>query len=250
MSLASKRPPRAWHHWTHRESSVVRLGWGHVPISHIAKQIDRTPRSVYRHAVEALGLDAGCPQGFEYVSHAARRTGFSRGTMNRILAWAHVKVRAAASMPGSKGHERIVEPSSVDGAVARWCATETLVQAGVRLGYSAFTIGRVLKSAASRDEIALPPHERGKQWRIERSLTDLAFGRHMAREGVIHAARRISVAPETMRRWLVEAGVPRPASGRWWLDPAVVTRIADAKRAADSKAFKPNPQKGVPRHGT
>lgn len=232
------RPKRAWHHWTEREDNVIRMHWGIRPATQIASEIDRAPKAVYRRGTE-LGLGAGAPQGFEYESHAAARAGYARGTFRRILQWANVHIRPAASLPGSVGHDKIVEPQDVDRAVAAWCACEDLEQAAARHGYSPCTIRLWLQEAASRGEIELPARARRKRWRIARSVIDAVVAQHAerrTRETGRDAAARVGVSWNTLRAWLAEAGAVRPSPSA--IDSAEVDRIVAAKRAAGSKAFR------------
>ena len=231
------RLARVWHHWTAHEDATLSMGWGIRPIQTIATDLKRTPNAVYKRAA-LLELGVGCPQGFEYVSDAAKRVGFHHTTLKNILRWASVFIRPAAARPGSKGRERIVEPSDVDVAVARWCACETIEQAGRRLGYSGCTVRRALLAAEKRGEISLGARH-GWNWRVPSAVVDKVFAIILEREDQVHAARRVGVSAVTLRTWLIAAGVPRGTSRtRWWVAPSAVDRVVAAKRATGTRAFR------------
>lgn len=80
-----------------------------------------------------LGLKRGreCPSGFEFISHAAVRAGFSRRTLKMILKWAGVALHE-----GPRQGDQIVSPKRVDRAVKLWLQTETVTAAAVRHGVS------------------------------------------------------------------------------------------------------------------
>lgn len=232
------RPRRASRHWTNREDDVIRMHWGIRPIEQIASEIERSALAVYNRGRE-LALGAGAPQGFEYESHAAARAGYDRGSFRRILQWANVHVRPAASIPGSVGHDHIVEPQDVDRAVAAWCACEHLEAAGQRHGYSPCTIRLWLEQAAKRGEIQLPPRAHRRWWRIPRTTIDMVVAQHTerrARETGRAAAERVGVSWNSLSKWLREAGCTRPSHNAVNSDD--VDRIVAAKRAAGSKAFR------------
>lgn len=219
--------------WTVKDRDTLLMMWGHHPQGEIAKALQRSPRAVFIRA-RGMGIGGACPQGFESLQRAADRCGFQVDTMRRVLNAARVKIRPAPTLLGNSYHV-LLEPSAVDAAVAAWCRLETLQQAGRRLRMDASVIRRHLLAAEARGEITLPPHSRGSYWRVPRETIDLAFS---IWEDGKEAATRIGVSWNTLRKWLYEAGVVRPAGRQWRVRRADVNAICDAKRAANSKAFR------------
>jgi hypothetical protein len=126
--------------WTPGDDLTLEALWGEgLRLSAVAKTLGRTPATVYWRA-QKLGLPLGVPDGFEYLSAAAERTGFTTGQLVRILREHGFKVRATlsrtAAEPRSRRHH-FVAPGDVDAAVKRWSSTETPEEAARRLGICA-----------------------------------------------------------------------------------------------------------------
>lgn len=126
--------------WSPSEDKQLILLWeSGLRLSAIAKQLGRPAHGVYNRALK-LGMQAGCPQGFEYLSAAMQRAGFnSTDQLRRVLKWAGVQVHMALSQPKTRHvswHHHYVDPTQVDEAVARWVRSETLVDAAKRHGIS------------------------------------------------------------------------------------------------------------------
>lgn len=123
--------------WTHADDEALRDLWDlGLRLSAISKQLNRTKATIYWRA-QKLGLPLGCPDGFEHLTAAADRVGYSPCTLRRIMRWAGKKVRAALSRPtGGHWRRQIVDPVDVDEAVAAWLRTETANSAAKRLGIS------------------------------------------------------------------------------------------------------------------
>lgn len=111
----------------------------------IGKKLGRRPSAVARMA-ERLGLGQGCPRGYEYVSEAAERCGYTRRQMVLILAFGGVRMRLPSSRRARTGHraQRVVDPTDVDEAVALWCSTETISEAAQRNRVSRFVLERLV----------------------------------------------------------------------------------------------------------
>lgn len=139
--------------WTPADDRTLRLLWSELPLAEIAERMGRTMASLYQRA-KVLQLPLGCPQGWEYLTHAAHRCGYEVAQMRRLLRWASVRLMRAQSRPGVKPRGAglrdpraktwIVEPDRVDEAVARWLQCETVNAAAARLGVSAHTLERLL----------------------------------------------------------------------------------------------------------
>jgi hypothetical protein len=126
--------------WTPGDDLTLEALWGEgLRLSAVAKNLGRTPATVYWRA-QKLGLPLGVPDGFEYLSHAAERTGFTTGQLARILREHGFKVRATLSRTAAEPRSRrmhFVAPEDVDDAVKRWSGTETPEEAARRLGIDA-----------------------------------------------------------------------------------------------------------------
>jgi hypothetical protein len=243
--------------WTWKDDDQLRIDWGIHPMEHIAKTLNRTTYGVYCRA-QALGLGVGCPQGFEYLSAASRRTGYAVSSLRRILSWAHVPIRRAYAKPDrppSRCPNWIVEPIAVDDAVAEWHQTEPLDCAAERHGVAYTVLIRLLgdaamncdqrvcslvlnrfpNGAANRSTDA-PPRRSRRHWRIPSALADEFLSAYKRREIVFYAARRVGVTPQTLALWLRAAGVR--FSRCKGVDPAEVDRIVAEKRAAGCHAWR------------
>lgn len=226
--------------WTQHDDARLQVLWGVHPIASIARTLGRTPDSIYWRAKQ-LELGLGCPQGHEYLSAAAARTGYAVAQLRRILAWAHVRIDRASTRPD---HDRktkhvtwVVEPSEVDEAVAAWHQTETLERAAERHVVCSSVLARLLREAAEAGEKRVPPRPRfRKHWRIPTELVDELLGAYKSKESVRAAAFRVQVTAQTLAGWLVAAGVPY--SRRVGVDPAEVDRVVAEKRAAGCHAWR------------
>lgn len=110
----------------------------------IARQLGRTLQTTYQRA-QALGLALGCPQGYEYLTSAAHRCGYTAGQLRRILRWAGVAIHPALSRTARGRHRpHVVDPSDVDEALERWHRTEPVATAARRLDVCGETLKRRL----------------------------------------------------------------------------------------------------------
>lgn len=223
--------------WTDAEDARLIAGWGVTSIEAIANALGRSPYAVYRRAAH-LELGVGCPQGHEYLTQAARRCGYEISTMRRIVRWAHYPIYRAVVHPQwtkhqSKWAKHYVETCDVDDAVARWCATETLHGAAVRLGVSDGLLADLLAAAsASGDRRVGTRPSTNKHWRVPSVVCDEFVRAYLDRETVADAERRTGHTQETLSRWLRESGFELKPRAR--LDPADIDRVV-AARLADPK---------------
>lgn len=170
--------------WTPADDAALRYAWGEGTLRQIATKLGHTPLSTYWRA-QKLGLGLGCPDGYEYLSHAAERAGYTATQLRRILAWAGVKVRRSMSRNVRGGRvPHIVVPFDVDDAVSRWHATETVEHAARRYGAHGDLVRRWLARAIAAG-VRVPPKPRSKaHWRVPSETIDAvvaAFGRPMRR---------------------------------------------------------------------
>lgn len=197
------RPELARHYrrWTRADVKVLRDLWGTLTLATIAERLGRSPSTVYWFATKA-GLQRGCPQGFEYLTAAAKRTGFDTGQLRVILAHAGVKLRVAMTVPKTRArHYHVVSPDLVDDAVAAWMLLELLPHAAGRLGV---TRG-VLRSALIAAGHAPPP--RKFTWRVLPHVADEAVAAYKARSSVRSHAARLGMDRTTLAGRLRAMGV-------------------------------------------
>lgn len=179
------KAPRRKRPWTRQEENRLLMMWGQ-PLPKIATELARTQEAVYQRA-SRLGLHHGCPPGYEYLTAAAKRTGFGDTcVLRRILRWAGVNVRSAHSLEPAHHCHHIVDPEAVDRAVKAWLNTETPVAAARRLGVAPGTVLVHLK----RSGLRLPPKPTYKfQWRIPSKTIDRAMAMVVRRGRQLVAVR-------------------------------------------------------------
>jgi hypothetical protein len=91
---------RAQRYWTPAEDRELREAWGEESLIAIARRLNHPVGSAYERAI-AIGLTAGAPPGYEYLSHAAKRVGYVTSALRHILEWADVPLNRAMSRPGA-----------------------------------------------------------------------------------------------------------------------------------------------------
>lgn len=199
--------------WTFRENNQLRLLWGIHPIAKVASMMGRTEAAVYWRA-QQLGLGVGCPQGFEYLSNAAARTGYAVTSLRKLLNWARVPIARAVCRPDRASKSRnghvtwIVVPADVDEAIERWHETETLERAADRYAVCSSVLARLLDEAAARGDERVPKRPAFKRhWRVPSALVDEIMAARAKRESVASAAARVRVTGPTLAGWLRAAGV-------------------------------------------
>lgn len=147
---AMKIGVRVSPHWSPEDDKKLLFLWETgLRLYAIANRLDRRPQSVYWRA-RHLGLGIGCPQGYEYFSAAAERTGFYPPTLRRILNAAGVKLHMALSTPNvprNLWRRHFVDPDEVDAAVTAWMKTEEVGAAARVRGMCAHTLQRWLREA-------------------------------------------------------------------------------------------------------
>lgn len=114
---------KTWRRWTPDDDRKLRNWWGIETMRTIAGRLGRTGDAVAARA-RILGL-AVVPTGpVEYLTHAARRTGFHVESLRRILERAGVPMDRTMSRPlraKTKRRCRVVDRALVDAAVEDVC---------------------------------------------------------------------------------------------------------------------------------
>lgn len=162
--------------WTDADNDMLRWLWASRSLPVIAETMGRTEKAIYQQA-KALELGLGCPRGMEYLTAAAKRTGYDTTSLQRILAASGVMLRRAHARPGAKprGPSGVmgrptwyVDPEAVDEAVAAWLATES-VEAGARArGLTGYAVRSAL---LRRPEAATKPAPK-LMWRVPSAVLD------------------------------------------------------------------------------
>jgi hypothetical protein len=168
--------------WTAADDTRLRKLWdGELSVREIAAHLGRTPVTTYWRARQ-LGLPCGCPPGWEYLSHAAQRTGYPcTSQLRRVLGAAGATVRRALSSPRVDARAKhgtwIVRPAEVDLAVADWHETEPVETAARRLGIAGETLAkRLVKLGFEKPKSGLPVrNKRKRHWRVRPEEVALAM---------------------------------------------------------------------------
>lgn len=163
--------------WTRADDERLRTLWDlGVAIAWVARELGRTQATTYWRA-QKLGLPLGCPDGFEYLSVAADRTGYDASQLRRVLRWAGVPIRVSLGRPTQAGRRfHIVDPLDVDDAIAAWHETETLHSAAQRFGVADETMRRWLAAIGVDDN----GREFRTHWRIKSVDVDRAVAARRA----------------------------------------------------------------------
>jgi hypothetical protein len=141
--------------WTEEEDRRLKMLWiTPLGIEALSRRLDRSPNRICRRARE-LGLPPTMPSGYEYVTNAAERCGYSASALVRILRWASVPIYTARShrLRGSQAekrsahHRKYVDPFDVDEAVAAWVKTTTAQTLATDNGLDGGTLRRRLRAA-------------------------------------------------------------------------------------------------------
>lgn len=225
--------------WTAEDDQQLRLSWGTMTLTALARRLDRTPLTTYYRAHE-LGLQRGAPEGMEYVRQAADRTGYQSNQLLQILRAGGVRPMRTLSRPGKPASYRFhfVDPFDVDQAIAAWQATEPVEAAARSRGMCGATLREWLRDA-KRDGIKLPPEpspRTRKHWRVPSVVIDQVIAVRVRLESVEQASKRVGVSRQTLCRWLTDAGVPRAQVKPWFVDRELIDRVVLGR---GSKRAKP-----------
>lgn len=158
--------------WSGHDDQMLRDLWGSYSITWLARKFGRTYTAIFWRA-RHLDLQLGCPPGSEYLTAAARRTGYEVQSLRRILAAAGVGLHVAHAKKRTRRRPRhYVDRYEVDWAVAAWMETETLNQAAKRHGMNPATLRRWLLAAIAGGASIPPPPEKGLRWQVPGKAVD------------------------------------------------------------------------------
>jgi len=229
--------------WTRGDDLKLELLWDTTTLRGLSKKLGRTQATIYARA-QKLGLGLGCPNGFEYLTAAAERTGFDTGQLRVVLRAAGVKVRVAMARPGPRQSKRkyhYVPPEAVDEAVALWNRSETIESAARRHGVCGDSIRRWLDEArAAGASIPAEPTQRKARWRLPSDLIDRVVAEHVQLMSLRQHEARVRISRDTLARWLATAGIKPRYPKRWKLPASVVdTVVANELARTGCRARRP-----------
>jgi len=158
--------------WATADENLLRNIWGEVSLEEAAARLGRSQEALIVRA-EILGIGGACPRGREYLSVAAKRTGYAVCQLREILKAAGVAITPALASPRStrKNFYFVVDPFDVDEAVKKWLSSETLATAARKRGVHTRYLSRRLRRL---DGVPKKP-SRGKHWRIPTAVIDRAL---------------------------------------------------------------------------
>jgi excisionase family DNA binding protein len=164
LARGGKKPVNHRRRWTKRDDRQLLYLWETgLRLSAIANRMGRTRLSIRENAYR-LGLAMGCPPGFEYLTAAALRVGFSNvADLRRVLERAGVRIHMVLTVSRRRRWRRhFVDPEAVNAAMARWSQSEPISAAARRLGVSQPALREWLIAAGIPDPRTSP---RG-HWRV------------------------------------------------------------------------------------
>jgi hypothetical protein len=231
MSRARRLGLSRKRRWTPDDDQTLRAYWGEMSLNRLAKELQRTTLTVHWRA-RKLGLETGSPQGTEYLTTAADRTGYDTTTLRRILKAAGVRPSVSMSRPtGSSRHYHIVDPLDVDDAVKAWLECEDVAPAAVARGLIPETLTFWLE-AARKNGFDMPERPGGKRrWRIKSEMIDAVVAWRAEHETVAQGAARHGVDQSCLRKWLIEAGVKRWSKKPWFVKRSEVDAVVAGRGA-------------------
>lgn len=218
--------------WTEAEDHMIRSEWGFRSVVMIARSIARTTKATYKRATEDLYLGNGVPDGNEFLTNAASRTGFDVATLRRVLSFAGVKPELVRTRLKVKTNKRFsVDPSAVDAAVAKWLASEAVEPAAKARGIAGETLKRWLLDARVERTLVAEGQVARPHWRVPTVTIDkVVADRRTARkklESITTAAKRVGLHWHTVRVRLAAFGISQKTRP-WMLNPADVDRALAA----------------------
>ena len=199
--------------WSPADLLTLAALWG-APghsLATLARRFARTPYAVYCAAARA-GLPLGCPEGWESLAAAARRTGMVPRALASALAAAGVRPSTGWRNPmgaaRGMGANRVVMVAEVDRAVESWLARESVEEAARRAGVGATVLRRWLRRAGVEEP------RRGAHWRVGEGEVAAALGARAA------ARRAAPPSPPPPPQGTAPPCRPSPSTASTLLSPA------------------------------
>lgn len=159
--------------WTAADDARLGALWGLLSTRQIAHRLKRTTAAVYLRA-RTNGLARAERESKETLSESARRTGYTRQWLIRILARAGV-VTVAISRCSSRYKMRnayLLEKDEVDEAIRAWVTRESVGAAARRYDTTPERLVTALKRIGVTRPGDLPPR---KQWRLDDATIERAL---------------------------------------------------------------------------
>jgi hypothetical protein len=221
--------------WTKQDDDTLRDLWGHYAIGRLASELRRTRAAIFWRAMQ-LDLDAGAPEGLEYLTQSAQRVGFATATLRRILAWHGVPLqRSRSRLTKAKRHYHVVDPDCVNEAVAAWLEAEEIHPAARARGISGETLKRWLLDARAHGfKMSPPPAGKKFRWRVPGSTIDKVIAWRKSHETLSQACERTGVKRPVLTHWLTLEQVPRRSVKPWLVPIAEVDRIVAERRESEA----------------
>lgn len=210
MQRANKLGIVSYRRWSPKQDANLRAMWGDDSLKSIARALKRTMIRVYVRA-QTLGLPLGCPDGYEYLGNAAKRTGFSIKTLRKILRKAGVQIKESYSRPTHRKtayRYHIVDSFETDEAVTLYLQGAPLNQYTLEYGCSLETLQRSLRLAKAHTDIQIPEQPTTKKgtWRVSASVVAAVMAWKASLESVTQASLRLRMDRETLKERLAETG--------------------------------------------
>lgn len=150
------------HHkrWTRAEDMTIINGWGELSQRAMMENVPSRTWPAIRARARVLRLPFGIPQGFESVTKAAKRSGFSPSQIRKILKDAKVMITKRISCKTyCKSHKMYyVDPVEVDAAVRSFLESTSVQSFCNRNGLKPRTVIRAAVKAGI--EYAFPSYKR------------------------------------------------------------------------------------------
>ena len=207
LKAEGKVSTKAYHTWTEEDDRQLAAEWRPTDISHTARMLRR---SVFAVMYRAKALDMvdhrGCPRGYEYLSDAERRLGFSEAELKTIIRYAGIKPIRAITAHGKKiKRTHIYDADRLTEVVDAWLST-------VRVGD--FAREHVMEMKTLRRWLSIrgiekPENMPTQSWRLPQEVLDdtlhearvlwscnrYAVERHRAVGTVVTRARWLGIDP-------------------------------------------------------
>jgi hypothetical protein len=219
--------------WTEKDDCYLSGSWGFISTPMIAKKLGRTLMAIQQRVNRLkLGTALKSEEGKEpeLYEAAAKRTGYHKPTLERILKFSNVSIhRVQSRSPHYNGDlgRFYVYKEDVDSAITRWLSTEMVKPAARRHRVSSPLLMECLKRSGELDEKTM---RMWPQWRVPTELIDRVIEEWKSKETLESASHRIGVMAATLKGWLEMYGVPI-ATGKNFLNPSDVDMAVNAHLA-------------------